>query len=405
MNEKQDWMDPLDAIVDDCADLMRIVRRHLHAHPEPSGKETATATLIANHLEREGISPQIVAEKRGVIAESLDAGGPANPMIAIRADTDALHIQDRKKTEYASCIAGVMHACGHDAHTAIGLGATIALTRAARDGVFAKPLHWRSIFQPSEETNRGALEMVDAGALKDVAAIIALHVDPGRHVGTIGVREGAFTANCVELELTVTGRGGHAARPHESFDPIAAVAQLISSIYLFIPRRVNSQEPVVVSFGQIHGGENSNVIPDEVVVRGTLRTLHAATTQATIDHIKRLARGIADASETRIELKTIDGPPAVINDAKLKGFIEIAARDLLGAENVYNIERPSMGGEDFANYLPKVPGAMFRLGTASESINPCSLHSPDFDIDEDALKIGAKILARTVVGWSLERAH
>ena len=389
-----------DAIVDDCAELMCNVRRHLHSHPEPSGKEFATATLITNHLKQEGISSHMVARQRGVIVDSLDPGGSTNPMIAIRGDTDALHIQDQKKTEYASCIAGVMHACGHDAHAAIVLGTTIALIRAVRDGVVTVPLHWRAIFQPSEETNRGALEMMEAGVLQDVAAIISLHVDPSREVGTIGVREGPFTANCVELELVVTGRGGHAARPHESYDPIAAVAQLISSIYLFIPRRTSSQEPVVVSFGEIHGGDNSNVIPDKVVVRGTLRTLNPAVTQATIDHIKRLARGIADASQTQIELKSIDGPPAVINDAKLNRMIETAARNVLGNEYVHNIERPSMGGEDFANYLTYIPGAMFRLGTASEKVGPTSLHSPDFDIDEAALKIGAKILARAVVAWN-----
>jgi amidohydrolase len=203
------------------------------------------------------------------------------------------------------------------------------------------------------------------------------------------------------MEIDIVGRGGHAARPHESLDPIAAAAQLISSIYLFVPRAVESYTPVVVTIGKIIGGESHNVIPDRVHLAGTLRSADAKVRQAAVDHIQQLARGLAVASGTRIDVKFHHGPPAVFNDSQLTGHVRFAATQLLGDDNVQSIPRPSMGGEDFANYLAHVPGAMFRLGCATPGADlPAMLHSPLFDLDERALAIGAKILARAAVRWS-----
>lgn len=401
MKKKSGWHIQLDQRVDDLAAEMMRIRQHLHAHPEPSGDEQKTASYIAQQLQQAGLEPQLVAGDRGVLVDSNDSrSSGSNQRIAIRGDIDALRIQDTKQANYSSKVPGIMHACGHDAHTAITWGTAVALSKAMADEILPWDVGWRGIFQPAEEINTGALEMMEAGALEDVDAILTLHVDPSRPVGMVGMKQGAFTANCVTLELIVSGRGGHAARPHQSCDPIAAVAQLISSIYQFIPRRFDAQESVVISFGEIKGGENSNVIPDRVVVRGTLRTHNPKITEATLVHIQRLAKGIADASETRIELRTTFGPPGVHNDAALTTLLESSARDLLGSDHVQSIVHASMGGEDFANYLTRVPGAMFRLGTASDSIQPTTLHAPDFDIDEGALAIGAKILARTVVQWN-----
>jgi amidohydrolase len=275
-----------------------------------------------------------------------------------------------------------------------------ALDRLECEHALPWPVTWRGIFQPAEETSQGGRAMIAAGAIKDVAAIVSLHVDPSRPTGTIGVRPGVFTASCDELRVTVQGRGGHAARPHESNDPIAAAAQLISTLYQFVPRATDSQDAVVVSFGKIHGGRNANVIPEQVVLEGTLRTLDANVRQKTMAHIRALADGVEQVTGTKLDVRFETGIPSVYNDANLTDVVSHVARELLGSSNVVVLPRASMGSEDFAAYLEHVPGTMFRLGAAAGDGPSPGLHTPTFDIDERCLTIGAKILARTVVEWS-----
>jgi amidohydrolase len=255
------------------------------------------------------------------------------------------------------------------------------------------------LFQPSEETLVGARQMVEAGALANVAVALALHVDPSRSVGRVGLRSGVFTANCDALSLEIRGRGGHAARPHETIDPIAIAAQLITALYALVPRSIDSQEAVVLSIGQIHGGESRNVIPDSLTMAGTLRTLDERVRQRTIEHMRRIVQGAAEASGAAIDLHVEQGIRCVVNDAETVSLVRSAATDLLGGTNVADIERPSMGSEDFASYLEHVPGCMFRLGCASADVGSSPLHTPTFDIDERALAIGAKLLARAAIRW------
>ncbi len=244
--------------------------------------------------------------------------------------------------------------------------------------------------------------MTNAGVLDGVAAIVSLHVDPTRPAGAIGVRTGPFTASCDMLRVTVQGRGSHAARPHESNDPIAAAAELISTLYQFVPRATDSQDAVVVSFGQIHGGQNANVIPERVELQGTLRTLDPQVRERTIAHIRALAEGIEKVTGTQLDVCFERGTPGVYNDADLTALVTDVARDLLGASNVVSMPRPSMGSEDFAVYLEHVPGSMFRLGAAGQRSPWPGLHTPAFDVDEGCIAVGAKILARSVVEWSRE---
>ncbi|WP_417849162.1 M20 metallopeptidase family protein [Thalassoglobus sp.] len=400
MSDIQDnsWQQAVERSVNDHFDEIREVRRYLHQHPEPSGAEVETTQYLARRLQKFGVKVQFGPENRGLIVD-----GPAftTPKVGLRADIDALRIQDQKQTSYCSQVDGLMHACGHDAHSATVYGAMLALIDVEKSGL-VDSIPWRVLFQPAEETNEGARQLVEAGAVDGLQALFSLHMDPSRQVGTIGVRTGDFTADCNELEIEVLGRGAHAARPHEACDPIAAVAQLISSIFLFVPRSTDSQEPVVVSFGQINAGQNPNVIPDRVLVRGTLRTLREEVSKNTISHLERLARGVAEASGTSIHVRHHGGPPAVYNDPRLTEILTSSATAILGRENVQEIPKPSMGGEDFANYLCKVKGAMFRLGCASGDSPAPPLHSPLFDIDENALAIGAKILARSVIQWCHE---
>ena len=392
------WAEAIDRAIDAGFDRMIEVRRHLHVHPEPSGSEKETTRYVRERLDAAGFAVRNGPEGRGLIVDSLEESG--GPRIGLRADLDALPFQDAKTVEYRSREPRVMHACGHDAHTATVLGAILALDEARRSGELPWPVPWRAIFQPAEETAAGALEMVEAGALESVKAILGLHVDPSRPVGAVGIRDGIFTADCVEMEFKIKGEGSHAARPHESLDPIATAAQLINSLYLSIPRSVDSQEPVVVTIGQIMSGETPNSIPDRAVLKGTLRTLSAEVRQRTLDRIEQLTRGLAEASGTQIEMNCRFGPPALTNDPDLTELLRRTATELLGSEAVQSIRHPSMGGEDFANYLAHVPGSMFRLGCASTASGAPPLHSPHFDVDEGCMKIGAKVLARAAVHWS-----
>jgi amidohydrolase len=283
-------------------------------------------------------------------------------------------------------------------------GALLALDRLECDRALPWPVTWRGIFQPAEETGDGAKAMMAAGALDGVAAIVAAHVDPTRRAGTIGVKSGPLTASCDDLRITVRGRGGHAARPHESNDPIAAAAELVSTLYQFVPRATDSQDAVVVSFGQIHGGQNSNVIPEEVMLEGTVRTLNRDVREKTVQHIRTLAEGIEQVTGAKLEVNFRRGSPSVQNDEEITNLVSRVAGDLLGEKNVQSMARPSMGSEDFAYYLERVPGMMFRLGAAGDNGPWPGLHTPLFDVDEKCLAVGAKIFARTVVEWSKPKA-
>ena len=391
-----DWEEALDAGARDIdADVVEI-RRRLHMEPEPSGEEFHSVEALRSRFQAVGLNCRVVPARNGLLVDG-PAAAEGVSRIAFRADLDALRLHDGKTVEYRSRRDGVMHACGHDAHTAIAAGAALLLQRLDQQDALPWPVAWRAIFQPSEETASGAIEMMEQGALEDVSAVFALHVDPSRRVGMVGVRDGALTASCDALLIRATGTGGHAARPHESQDPIAASAQLLTAIYSLIPRSVDSQNPVVVTIGRIQGGYNANVIPEQVEMEGTLRTLDPRVREAAKEKLRRLTRGISEASDVTLEIFFERGLGAVINDPGSSAILREAAQRTVGLRAVEEIPRPSMGGEDFAAYLEKVPAAMFRLGVAAGDAAAAPLHSPLFDIDERALGLGVRIMARAVI--------
>lgn len=390
-----DWRDLLDRAIDEEFDTLVELRRHLHAHPEPSGEEQDTTLDLYQRLDRRGFSLRMGPDGCGVIADSQPDG--ANTIVAMRADIDALRIHDAKQVEYRSRNDGIMHACGHDVHTAAMFGALTAVKSLSDCGDAPWAIAARGIFQPAEETCAGAQQMIEAGALEGVSSVIALHVDPTRRVGRIGVRDGVFTANCDEMQIQITGRGGHAARPHEANDPIAAAAQLVNALYLYIPRVTDSQDAAVVTIGQLAGGDTPNVIPERVVLRGTIRTLDRIVRRETMQHICRIASGIASTTDTKIDVHFGLACNSVINDPGLVGVLRQAGREVLGPEGLEQIARPSMGSEDFAFYGAKVPAAMFRLGCSSDRCGGSGLHTATFDVDEEAIRAGAKILARAAI--------
>ncbi|MDE2888343.1 MAG: amidohydrolase [Gemmatimonadota bacterium] len=400
---QSDWPLQLDRTVDAYQDRMVETRRHLHTHPEVSGEETETTRYLEEQLASDGFNVRTGPTGRGVIAES--AGNGSGPGIAMRADLDALPIQDAKSVAYRSSVRGVMHACGHDAHAAAVLGAALALDAAGKSGILPWPVSWRVIFQPAEETNQGALEMIDAGALEGVCAMLALHVDPSRPAGTIGHRSGVLTAHCDEMRVLIRGSGGHAARPYESRDPIAAAAQLINALYVAVPRSLDPGHTVVLTVGSITAGKRYNAIPDRAVLKGTVRSLDEGARRRAVERVREVSAGVARVSGTEIEITFRSGPPSVMNDPGLTDLVRQCAVDLLGADRVQYIGEPSMGGDDFAHYLKRVPGSLFRLGCSVPEATSTGLHTPDFDVDERALGIGAKILARAVVRWSEPKTH
>ena len=252
------------------------------------------------------------------------------------------------------------------------------------------------MFQPAEEVSEGAVEMVEAGALEHVHSIVALHVDPELSVGRVGYRVGPLTAACQEVAVVVRGTGGHAARPHLSSDPIAVAAQLVSLLYQAVPRSVDSRDPSVVTFGSIRGGTSPNVIPEEVELQGTIRTLSDRAAAVVEERITQVARGLSAATRCTIDVIFRRRTDSVINDPDVTAACVRAAAEVVDG-GVEEIRLPSMGGEDFSGYLKHARGCLLRLGVASLDRPRQALHSPHFDIDEGALAIGAKILARSMV--------
>ncbi len=370
------------------------LRRHLHAHPELSGEEHQTAALVSGELRRIGWRVQEGVGHTGVVAEC----GPEDaPLVGLRVDMDALPVEEQTGLPYASRRLGVMHACGHDIHTCIGLGVARLLAAEA-----SLPARVRLLFQPAEELAKGAIWMRDAGATAGLEALFGVHVVPDLEGGVIGVRSGCLTAAAGELEITVRGVGGHGARPHQAVDAIWMAARVVTDLQQSIARRLNALDPVVISFGKIEGGKAFNVIADQVRLLGTVRcvdlALHdrlPAWIESTVSDLCRSAGGSA-----MVRYRCI--APPVVNDPELTALLERTARSCLGAERVQSVRQPSLGAEDFAELLRDVPGTMMRLGVAGpEGCAP--LHNGRFEPDEQALGAGIEVLSATLLAWMHER--
>ncbi len=375
-------------------------RRTFHRAPEPSGREVATSRAIIERLKALGIPARIPERGVGVIADFVIGTPDECPrIVAVRADIDALPMQDRKSVSYASECPGLAHSCGHDAHTTVVLAtAELLQTITSRSQAAELPsVHIRFVFQPAEETCEGALWMIEDGALDQVSAILGLHVDPTIRVGQVGIRYGVLTAQVDEVLIQIRGKGGHAARPQHSTDPIASASLLISGLYQLVPRNADALVPTVFTIGSIHGGTASNIIPDRVDITGTLRTTDAVIRQRVMNIIRKQCESLAAVTGNQIEVEFRSPLGSVINDTFVTSAFESATRQVVSDEGVVIIDKPSMGGEDFAMYINHVRGAQIRLGCAGGSEDWPLLHSPIFDIDEQAIAIGARIMARTAL--------
>ncbi|WP_435948175.1 amidohydrolase [Dryocola sp. BD586] len=353
-------------------------RRELHQHPELSGQETETTGRIRHWLEGAGLRLLPYQLNTGVVAEV----GQGEKAIALRADIDALPIEEASGVPFRSQRAGVMHACGHDVHSSVMLGAALLLKEHEKQ----LPGRVRIIFQPAEENFTGAKAIVKAGALEGVSAIFGMHNEPGLPVGSFATRGGAFYANVDRFVIRVKGKGAHAARPHEGNDSIVLASQLVTALQSVASRNINTLESVVVSVTRIQGGNTWNVLPEKVELEGTVRT-HQADVQRQVEkRIRELADGFAAAFGARIEVEWFAGPTTLVNDEKWAAFAARVARDVGYQTRTADVH---MGGEDFAVYLKTVPGAFVSIGSASEY----GLHHPAFNPNEALIEDAARYFA------------
>lgn len=360
-------------------------RRELHRHPEPGLQEYETAAIIRRHLDRMGIPYQQWEGHTSLVG--LIRGGHPGPTVAIRADMDALPLQEPADRPYTSLNPGWMHACGHDAHVAILLGTADLLAGRAGD------LHGqvKLLFQEAEETVGGADSLVRLGCMADppVDAVFGLHVHTGLPVGVLETRYGAMNGSSDSLFITVHGHASHGAYPEVGVDAIVAAAQLITALQTLVSRNVSALDSVVLSFGTIQGGRAENILADEVRLEGTLRTLHPATREKAKARLYRLVTDICSGMGCTGEIRIEPGYNALINESDSVDLILDTARHLLGPANVLLKESPSLGVEDFSFFLDAAPGAFFHLGCSNvEKGLTSALHTQNFDLDEDCLPLG-----------------
>ncbi|MEZ0166220.1 amidohydrolase [Kineococcus sp. LSe6-4] len=371
----------------------RSLRRELHAHPELARAEHRATARIADLLTAAGVEVKLLPGT-GLIAD-LGPESPRERTLALRADLDALRTPESTGLPYASTVPGVAHACGHDVHTASVLGAGLVLADLARTGDL--PHRVRLLFQPAEEVMPGgALDVVGAGAVEDVAAIYGLHCDPSLDVGTVGLKAGPITSASDHVTVRLRGTGGHTSRPHLAGDLVFALGQVITQLPAVLARRVDPRAGVNLTWGAVHAGDAANAVPADGFAAGTLRCMETAAWQHAGELVEAVVADLVRPYAVRAEVDLVRGVPPVDNDIHATAALDAAARAVLGESGVLPT-RQSLGGEDFAWYLHHVPGAMVRLGTRTPGGPTYDLHRGDFAPDEGALAVGMGVLALTAL--------
>ncbi len=365
---------------------MVALRHDLHHHPELSWEERRTAAKVCEFLDQINIPYRSNVAKTGILAEI--PGQQEGPFIALRADMDALPIHEETGLPLSSEVDGVMHACGHDGHISILLGTAMHLSRQP-----PPPLPIRLIFQPAEETVKGAKAMIDHGALKDVALIFGGHLDRHYLAGKIIVTEGPVNASSDRFRLEITGQGAHAARPHESVDAVVVGSLLVIAIQTIVSREVNPAHPSVVSIGRFEAGTASNVIAGHAVLEGSIRAQDPEVRRYLHNAIRRIGKSVGQLHDAEVKVEIIKGVPPVINSHEMTALAREAAITAVGNANVGQLAIANMGGEDFSYYLKHVPGCYVRIGGQVPGNEGFPAHSSRFDFDESALSAGAAYYA------------
>ena len=375
------------SIADEIMGNVITIRRHLHQHPELSGKEANTAAFIAEKCRQLGCDLRTGIGGHGILA---GLSSNAAKTIILRADMDALPIKDGKQCDYTSQVDGISHTCGHDAHSAILLGALMVLKKLDIE----LPCRIAAVFQPAEEITEGASAMIKDGLLDqmDLYRAYALHVYPYLPTGTIGLKTGPMCAAADMFEVEIIGRGGHAARPHECIDVILIASQIIQALHHIISRKVDPMHPAVLTIGQIEGGHAANVIPDRVKFSGTVRSLDTASHEEIRTRMDHIIRQTAETWGATANFQMRHATPVLVNDTETVKEIRTTLNHFVPDIPIFDIPEPSMGGEDFAEFLQHVPGCLMRLGTGSSPATRYPLHHACFDIDEQAMRTGIMTL-------------
>ncbi len=364
------------------SDRLVATRRDLHRHPELSWQERRTSEQIHQALERIGVRTRRVAAGTGVIA---DIPGGDGAFVALRADMDALPITEETGLPFTSIHDGVMHACGHDAHTSMLLGAAELLVG---DGNLPAPV--RLIFQPAEEQGAGAKAMIEEGALDGVGMIFGGHVDRHFPTGKVVVTEGVVNASTDVFRIEIAGRGGHAARPHESVDAVVAASLLVMSLQTIVSREVNPARPSVVTIGRFDAGSAPNVIAGHALLEGTIRAQESQVRRQLVDAIHRIANSVGQLHGADVQVTLTETTPLVVNPPHMVTLARAAAQAVVGPDHVPSLHIANMGGEDFSYYLDRIPGCYVRFGAQVPGREGYPAHSSRFDIDEAVLPIGAR---------------
>ena len=373
-------------------------RRHLHANPELAFEEHETAKFVTERLQALGVEDIRTGVGRTGVTGLIRGRKGDGKVVMLRADMDALPIDEENDVDYRSGVSGKMHACGHDAHTAMLLGAT-RLLMDLRDQ-FAGTV--KVLFQPAEEVPPGgAIEMINAGALEDphVDAVFGLHVAAELPAGQIGVKAGAASAASDRFRITVKGKGGHAARPNIAIDPVVVGAHIVTALQTLVSRETDPTEAAVLTVGSIVSGEAFNVIPDTADIKGTVRTLNPEVRELMAKRVPEVAEGIGRAMKADVNVHYFKGYPGMVNDEEMTEIVRQAATDVVGAEHV--VETPvGMGGEDFAHFLLARPGCFFRVGTRNDERNIVyGHHHPRFDVEEDGMGPGIATTVQTALNY------
>ncbi|MFB7738334.1 amidohydrolase [Streptomyces sp. NPDC056112] len=367
-------------------------RRDLHMHPELGNQEFRTTAAIKERLEKAGLAPRVLPGGTGLVCDiGGDPGGGGPAALALRADIDALPIPDTKsESPYRSTVPDRAHACGHDVHTAVVLGAGLVLADLHRQGLLPRPV--RLIFQPAEEVlPGGAAEVIKSGALEGVGRIVAVHCDPRVDAGRIGLRQGPITSACDRLEVSLDGPGGHTARPHLTTDLVTAVARVVTDVPALVGRRVDTRAGLAVTWGRIESGHAPNVVPQHAELAGTVRCLDINAWRQAPDIVVAAIDEVANLHKAKSEINYVRGVPPVVNEPVVTELLRDAMVARRGAANVEDTEQ-SLGGEDFSWYLEHVPGAMARLGVRTPGERTVrDLHQGDFDADEAAIRVGVEL--------------
>ncbi len=368
------------------SDWLIALRRWLHRHPELSYKELKTAEFVLYQLKKLGLAEVKIVGETGVLAV-IPGRDRTLPKVALRADMDALPIDEETGLDFSSINGGVMHACGHDGHTAMLLGAIYLLLNGPQ-----LPADVVCIFQPAEEKGNGARLLVELGVLEGVEAVFGGHIDTHFETGQITVDEGVICAFADQFHIRITGRGGHAARPHESVDALVAASWLVTTLQNLVAREVDPNHAGVVTIGRFNSGTAANVIAEEAVLEGTVRTTDESVRERVLDGLKRFVESTAVMYKVETRLEISESLPAVINKEPTVSLAREAASDTVAREDVISQGKSSLGGEDFAYYQQQIPGCMVRYGASTSGAGVA--HSSTFDFDERVLILGARWLAR-----------